>query len=122
MVLVGHSFGGLVIKSLVVEVHKAWMRGASHNLLDENSIECARAFLAGLRGIIFYAVPHGGANMGEIYKSWSVEGKCRMAGIVKNLEPFQRKMESLSMEFDEVALDKNLIVYAFGEGRAMEEV
>ena len=119
MVMVGHSFGGLVIKSLVVEVHKASMRGASNNL-DENSIECAQAFLAGLRGIIFYAVPHGGANMSEIYRLGSVEGTCRMAGIVKNLEPFQRKMESLSMEFDEVA--ENIIIYAFGEGRAMEEV
>lgn len=123
MVLVGHSFGGLVIKSLVVQVHKASMRGAySSNMLESESIMSAKAFLAGLQGIVFYAVPHGGANMGEIYEYWSVDRHYRPAGIVKNLEVFERKMESLSTEFDEVVSRKSLIVYAFGEGRPMKEV
>ena len=121
MVLVGHSFGGLVIKSLVVEVHKASKRKASGNALEAASILSAKAFLGGLRGIVFYGVPHGGANIGEIYKLWRVKEGVPMAGIVKNLEPFQRTMESLSTEFDDV-LCKSTIVYAFGEGRAMEEV
>ena len=110
------------MKSLVVEVHKASTCGRSDNLLDEQSIKSAEAFLKGLRGMVFYAVPHGGANMGEIYKLWSVEGKFRMAGISKNVEPFQRKMESLSKDFDNVALRKSLKVYAFGEAKPMEEV
>lgn len=52
-VLVGHSFGGLVIKSLVVEVHKASMHGVSSNLLERESDVLAKAFLAGLKGIVF---------------------------------------------------------------------
>lgn len=45
-----------------------------------------------------------------------------MAGIVKNHKSFQRKMELLSMEFDKIALQKNLILSAFGEGKPMEKV
>ena len=123
MVLVGHSFGGLVIKSLVVQVHKASMRAAySSNMLESESIMSAKAFLAGLRGIVFYAVPHGGANMGEIYDYWSVDRHYRLAGIVKNHGVFERQMESLSTEFDEVVSRKSLIVYAFGEGKPLKEV
>ena len=113
-VLVGHSFGGLVNKSLIVEVHKASMHGVydDSNLLERESIWLAKAFLAGLKGIVFYVVCDGGANLGEICKYWSIERHFQMAGIGKNLEPFQSKMELLSTEFDKVVSYNNLYVYA----------
>jgi hypothetical protein len=48
-VLIGHSFGRLVLKSLVVKLKRA-------------SVQCAKVFLRNVRGVVFYAVPHGGSS------------------------------------------------------------
>ncbi|CAK9228329.1 unnamed protein product [Sphagnum troendelagicum] len=123
IVLVGYSFGGLVVKSLVVEVDKR-ANARTGNSLDDKAKQCCTKFLKNLKGTIFYGVPHTGG--GEDFKQFFVRecqrfndaNKKRIAksGILKNIEVFNRQMEELSVDF-EIAVDPTLIIYAFGEGR-----
>jgi triacylglycerol esterase/lipase EstA (alpha/beta hydrolase family) len=52
--LVGHSFGGLVIKALINETRRSSGR-AERNSLDERAISKAKEFLKNLK-LVFYAV------------------------------------------------------------------
>jgi triacylglycerol esterase/lipase EstA (alpha/beta hydrolase family) len=58
--LVGHSFGGPVIKALVDEARRPSGR-AERNSLDERAISKGKEFLKNLKLVVFYAVPHSGA-------------------------------------------------------------
>jgi pimeloyl-ACP methyl ester carboxylesterase len=128
IVLVGYSFGGLVVKSLVVEVDKR-VNARIVNPLDKKAKQSCTKFLNNLKGTIFYGVPHTGG--GEDFKQFFVRecqrfndaNKKRIAksgiaksGILKNIEGFNRQMAELSVDF-ETAVNPTLIIYAFGEGR-----
>ncbi len=84
IVLIGHSLGGLVIKSLVVKAYDAAGRRAA-NSLDQSKEEMCRKFLANIKGIIFYGVPHSGSMIAEYVKILNKAGLLRLAGIMKNL-------------------------------------
>ncbi len=59
--LIGHSFGGIVIESLVIEIHK--ISGQQHsNNLEKTFVEKANVFLKNMAGVAFYAVPHIGSR------------------------------------------------------------
>jgi hypothetical protein len=55
--LVAYSFGGLVLKSLVVEAHKH-VHQRRRNDLDDEVHKCCKTFLSNVKGVIFYGVPH----------------------------------------------------------------
>jgi triacylglycerol esterase/lipase EstA (alpha/beta hydrolase family) len=57
--LVAHSFGGLILKSLVVEVHKH-VHQRRKNDLDDEIHKCCETFFNNVKGVIFYSVPHAG--------------------------------------------------------------
>jgi hypothetical protein len=58
---VAYSFGGLVLKSLVVEAHKhVYQR--SKNGLDDETHKCCKTFLNNVKGVVFYGVPHSGGT------------------------------------------------------------
>ncbi len=119
--LVGHSFGGLVLKSLVVKLVKASTLQKPTDLLSEVRVQHAKAFLRNVRGVAFYAVPHSGSNVDEYVKFLT----CNIGhhpGIIDNIQPSQRDMEALTVEFDDIANDYKINVYAFCEGRRMEPV
>ncbi|KAH8973930.1 hypothetical protein BDL97_01G074200 [Sphagnum fallax] len=59
IVLVGYSFGGFVLKSLVVDVHKDIYQKVANEYDIRTKTNCKR-FLENLKGIIFYGVPHIG--------------------------------------------------------------
>jgi hypothetical protein len=60
-VLIGHSFGGIVIESLVIEIHK--ISGQQHsNNLEKTFVEKANVILKNMAGVAFYAVPHIGSR------------------------------------------------------------
>jgi len=59
-VLVGHSFGGIVIESLVIEIHKISQQQHFDNL-EKTSVEKANVFLKNMAGVAFYAIPHVGS-------------------------------------------------------------
>ncbi|KAH8958356.1 hypothetical protein BDL97_06G019800 [Sphagnum fallax] len=123
IVLVGYSFGGLVVKTLIVEVDKR-VNARTVNPLDEQAQRHCTKFLKNLKGTIFYGVPHTGG--GEDFKQFFVyqsqqfndvnKKQIAESGILKSFEGFNRQMAELSVDF-ESAVDPTLIIYAFGEGR-----
>jgi hypothetical protein len=123
IVLIGHSFGGLVLKSLVVKLK---MRLAIENATDSWSkatVQCAKVFLSNVRGVAFYAVPHAGSS--NIAKYVNKLLRCynrHHHGIMDNIRPWQRDMEELSVEFDSIVTENEINIYAFCEGRPMEQV
>ncbi len=121
MALIAYSFGGLVLKSLVVDVRKHVYQ-MPKNDLDAEIQKCCKRFLNNLKGVIFYGVPHSGAteNLSK-YFNW----KCQQINsfnktfaqpkFSKNLKPFSQQMESLSKEFKD-AVHEDLNIFEFGEG------
>lgn len=119
--LVGHSFGGLVIKSLLVEADK------QAKLLEKRRVpsglalrtaEVCKMFRDNVKGIVFYGVPHSGSDVATMARRLNDAAfkSLRLTGIMKNLEPFERKMEELTVDFRE-AVGDDIDIYAFAEGR-----
>ncbi len=126
IVLVGHSFGGLIIKSLVVEI-KRWMNKKPLNDIDSATNERTKYFYDNLTGVIFYGTPHEGGTkafstyfaqicpeMGILNKTHSIQ-----QSLLKNVQFLDKAMEQLSMEFDEAK--ENLNIYAFVEGQPVNK-
>jgi hypothetical protein len=119
-VLVGHCFGGLIIKSLVEEANKR-VYGRAKNVIDEQSKRNATKFLRNLKGIVFYAVPHAGSELESYFKRCSSNWSNKIFGVklarfMENLKPHQSKMESLTTTFDSIMNGLRVNVYAFMEG------
>jgi triacylglycerol esterase/lipase EstA (alpha/beta hydrolase family) len=114
IVLIGHSLGGLVIKSLVVKAHEAAGRWAA-NPLDASKNEMCFKFLANIKGIIFYGVPHTGSLIAEYVKNLNKVFPLQLAGVMKNLLPSQNDMEQLSVNFQNAIDPKRVTLYAFAE-------
>ncbi|CAK9266558.1 unnamed protein product [Sphagnum jensenii] len=124
--LVAYSFGGLVLKSLVVEVHKH-VHQRPRNDLDDEVHKCCKTFLNNVKGVIFYGVPHvGGTQYLSNYFTWqhqqinTLNKYVTQSGFLKNLESFNPQMEHLSMDFKNAARE-DLNIYALGEGLPLDE-
>jgi hypothetical protein len=125
-VLIGHCFGGLVIKSLVEEARKRALENV-RNALDRKAKACAEMFLKNLKGIVFYAVPHSGSK-----NLISYFGRCneitiprrvvKLAGFMQNVQPLQLQMEILARTFDAIVEEFSINIYAFVEGKPMKDV
>jgi hypothetical protein len=103
--LVAYSFGGLVLKSLVVEAHKH-VHQRSRNDLDDQVHKCCKMFLNNIKGVIFYGVPHaGGTQCLSNYFIWQhqqINTSNKYAtqySFLKNLKSFNPQLEHLSMDF-----------------------
>jgi len=122
-VLIGHSFGGLVLKSLVVKLKR---ESTIQNAMDpfyKDTVQRAKVFLRNVRGVAFYAVPHAGSSNFTDYVNKLL--RCyngHHCGIMDNIRPWQRDMEQLSLDFDRVVTENEISIYAFCEGRPMEQV
>jgi hypothetical protein len=122
--LVAYSFGGLVLKSLVVEAHKRLYQRLT-NRLDDKIQKCCKTFLNNVKGVIFYGVPHSGATNLSKYFKWQCQQintsnkHFAQLGFARNLEPFNQQMESLSKEFKDIVHDP--IIYEFGEGLPVDK-
>jgi hypothetical protein len=122
-VLIGHSFGGLVLKSLVVKLKRASTFQNPTNSLSEGIVQQAKVFLRNVRGVAFYAVPHAGSS--NIAKYVNKLLRCNNRhhpGIMDNIQPWQRDMEQLSVDFDDIVNGNKINIYAFCEGRPTKEV
>jgi hypothetical protein len=125
--LVGHSFGGLIIKSLVVEIQRC-MNQKTSNDMDLAMNARSKDFYDNLIGVIFYGVPHGGGT--KMFSKYFAE-ICQEVGLLnkthsitqqsflKNVQAFDQKMERLSVEFDRAK--ENLNIYAFVEGQPINK-
>ncbi len=124
--LVAYSFGGLVLKSLVVEARKH-VNQRSRNDLDDEVHKCCETFLNNVKGVVFYGVPHVGApqNLSN-YFAWqhqqinTLSKDATLSGISKNLEYFNTQMAHLSTDFKD-AIHEDLNIYAFGEGLPLDK-
>jgi predicted alpha/beta-fold hydrolase len=117
-VLVGHSFGGLVIKSLFVEASK------------HNDDKCKK-FLKCIKGTIFYSVPHSGDLIAQYIKNFNKAFHQRLAGTLSNLSVFEAEMKKLSKDFEDKieTLSKDLHhairgikIFSFAEQRDYNKV
>jgi triacylglycerol esterase/lipase EstA (alpha/beta hydrolase family) len=124
--LVAYSFGGLVLKSLVVEVHKR-VHQRPRNDLDDEAHKCCKTFLNNVKGVIFYGVPHvGGTQYLSNYFTWQHQqintlNKCTtQSDFCKSLKIFNPQMEHLSTDFKN-AVREDLNIYAFSEGLPFDE-
>jgi hypothetical protein len=59
--IVAYSFGGLVLESLVIEMHKHVYQMQMTNL-DVKTKNCCETFLKNLKGVVFYSVLHAGGT------------------------------------------------------------
>jgi hypothetical protein len=128
IVLVGYSFGGLVLKSLVVDVHKRKYQKVTNEYEIRKKKNCER-FLENLKGTIFYAVPHigGPRELLEYFISQSQEMNSidkmlikAQSSLLNNIESFNRQMEQLTVDFGG-AIKANVNIYAFGEGKPLNQ-
>jgi hypothetical protein len=111
--LVGHSFGGLVIKALVNEARRSSGR-AERNSLDGTAISKAKEFLKNIKLVVFYAVPHSGADA-ETFTGYVSERAA--SWLPKNMKPFSRKIAKMSGMMEDAFYKKEINIYAFGEGQ-----
>ncbi len=126
MALVAYSFGGLVLKSLVVEAHK-YVYQRSKNGLDDKIYNCCKTFLNNVKGVVFYSVPHaGGTQSLSNYFMWkhqqinTLNKYATQSGFLKNLKSFNSQMEHLSTDFKN-AIHEDLNIYAFSEGLPVDK-
>ncbi len=125
MALVAYSFGGLILKSLVVETRKH-VNQRPRNDLDDEVHKCCKTFLNNVKGVVFYGVPHAGGSqyLSNYFTSQhqqinTFNKYATQSGFLKNLESFNSQMEHLSTDFKN-ALQEDLNIYAFGEGLPLE--
>jgi hypothetical protein len=55
---VGHKFGGILIKRLIIEVNKVAHRKKCEDVAEKEAKDSCEAFQNNLSGIMFYSVPH----------------------------------------------------------------
>jgi triacylglycerol esterase/lipase EstA (alpha/beta hydrolase family) len=103
--LVAYSFGGLVLKSLLVEAHKH-VHQRLVNDLDDEVHKCCKTFLNNVKGVVFYSVPHaGGTQSLSNYFTWkhqqikTLNEYTTQSGFQKKLKSFNLQMEHLSTDF-----------------------
>jgi len=90
IVLIGHSFGGLVLKSLVVKLKRASTIRNPTNSWSKATVQCAKMFLRNVKGVTFYAVPHAGSrNFAEYVKKLLRCNIRHHPGIMDNIQPWQ---------------------------------
>ncbi|KAH8968606.1 hypothetical protein BDL97_03G135500 [Sphagnum fallax] len=116
--MVAYSFGGLVLKSLVVEMHKHVYQKQTNNLDVKTHIYCEK-FLKNLKGVVFYGVPHAGGTQDlSKYFKWQCQQIAKdttPSNLLKNMESFNPQMEQLSIDFNK-SICENINIYAFVEG------
>ncbi|KAH9569582.1 hypothetical protein CY35_03G140900 [Sphagnum magellanicum] len=123
IVLIGHSFGGLVLKSLLVKLKRESTIRNRTNLWSKATVQNGKVFLRNVRGVAFYGVPHAGSSNIAVYVNKLLRCNNRHhRGIMHNIEPWQRDMEQLSVDFDDIVNENNINIYAFCEGRPMKQV
>lgn len=123
-IMIGHCFGGLVIKSLMEEAYKR-AHSTPRNGLDRSVATSANKFLKNLKGVVFYAVPHTGSELESYYTQFSSTSSAdgvKWAGFMKNLKAHDSRMEDLSNSFEKIASELSINVFAFLESTTIKGV
>lgn len=105
VVLVGHSYGGLVIKSALVQAATGHDK-AQRELLDM------------LAGVVFVGTPHQGATLASL-AAGIASCLLRTNPHVKDMKADEHNLRLLQDQFLRVQNDKQFPVLAFAEGKGM---
>jgi hypothetical protein len=116
-VLIGHSFGGLVLKSLVVKLKRESTIRNPTNSWSKATVQRASKFLRNVRGVAFCAVPHAGSTKFPKYVNKLRRNNRRHPGIMDNIRLWKRDMEWLLVDFDPIVIENEINVCAFCDGR-----
>jgi len=112
-----------VLKSLVVKLERRSTIRSPNNSFSRGMAHRAKMFLGNVRGVAFYAVPHAGSTNFPKYVNKLLRCKnSHRRGIMGNMKPFRRDMNQLSVDFDCIVTQNEINIYAFCEGRGMEQV
>ncbi len=112
-----------MLKSLVVKLKRAPTVRNPTNSWSKATVQCAKVFLRNVRGVAFYAVPHAGSSsIANYVKKLLRCNNIHHPGIMDNIRPWQRDMEQLSVDFDDIVTENEINIYAFCEGIPMEQV
>ncbi len=123
--LVGHSFGGIVIESLVMEIHERSQQQHFDNL-RKTKVQMANVFLKNMAGVTFYAVPHFGSYrlIQYICKQCEINlDSKQMAKVLENIDSSRSKTLNLSNDFfNTLASCTNVYgVYVFLETKPIDD-
>ncbi len=121
--MVAYSFGGLVLKSLVVEMRKHVYQKQKNELDVKTHFYCDK-LLKNLKGVVFYSVPHAGSaeDLSKYFK-WQCQQISKdiiPSNLLKNMESFNPQMEQLSIDFNK-SICENINIYAFVEGLPIDK-
>jgi hypothetical protein len=112
--MIGHSFGGLVMKSLVVEAHNcAYLR--AKNEIDVCVTKKAMRFLANLKGIAFYAVPKTHLEFKSVFDV--LNSSCLTIGETQLTTGRYQIMAYLSDTFDAIMEEFSINICGFIAGK-----
>jgi hypothetical protein len=121
--MVAYSFGGFVLKSLVVEMHKHVYQNQMTNL-NVKTQNCCENFLKNLKGVVFYSVPHVNVTQDlSKYFKWQCQQIAKdktQLSLLKNMKSFDQKMKQLSIDFNKF-ICKDINIYAFAEGLPIDD-
>ena len=86
------------------------------NLLDQQIVARAQAFLHNVGGIVFYATPHSGSDMTKFlhFLEKAFVEVFGAAGIMKNMTILSKPMGVLSIDFENVVQKYNISVCFLG--------
>jgi triacylglycerol esterase/lipase EstA (alpha/beta hydrolase family) len=115
-VLIGHGYGGLVIKNLISQTYNIKQR--------DKEWRKAYNFLQKVRGIVFFSVPHSTVEGTREFEHYIMESSksrvLRRSGLLKwlknDMEAFSRQMKQLSVDF-EARVPKRTVILSFVEGK-----
>ena len=86
---------------------------AGQSAMDNALRAACKSFLDNLQGIAFYGILHIGSEATNLSKI----PKLGLSKIIKDLEPFEKKMVKLSVMTMDVFGEKKLNILAFAEGK-----
>ncbi len=111
-----------MIKSLVVEAERRAHMPIG-NVLEKREVASAKRFLQNLRGVVNYAVPHNGSFLESYFTlGHNLSRRVKLAEFMKHLKPFPQGMEDLSVDFERISQENTILVYAFTEGKPLEDL
>ena len=121
--LVGHGYGGLVIKNLIFQTYNHVGEEDDIKLRDKEWRK-AYNFLQKLRGIVFFSVPHSTVEGTREFEHYIMESSksrvLRRSGLLKwlknDMEAFSQQMKQLSVDF-EARVPKRTVILSFVEGK-----
>ncbi|KAK3320455.1 hypothetical protein B0T19DRAFT_477722 [Cercophora scortea] len=124
LILLGHSFGGLVVKMALVRAAAVQRNDSRHDNYQ--------SFLRSVAGVLFLGTPHGGSNFAILANSWGkFLSKIRYGvhlQLIQLLRPLAidsgaTTLEDLEEDFQSIRKEdylSELITYYFWEGKKVE--